>query len=94
MTDLMANISWELPPLPSVSCPSDEDRPNCTLTGLPCPPEEDPEDECTETPELSDHQEASRDRTEEIVARWTDDFAFDYRAVLVLYALFYVSFVS
>ncbi|XP_043228054.1 uncharacterized protein LOC122384578 [Amphibalanus amphitrite] len=89
MTDLMANISWKLPPLPSPSCVSSEGNEplNCTA-GLPCPAEDDPED-CEDPPGLTDHQKATRDRTEEIAARWTDDFALDYRAVLVLYALFY-----
>ncbi|KAF0295163.1 Chloride channel protein 2 [Amphibalanus amphitrite] len=90
MTDLMANISWKLPPLPSPSCVSSEegDRPNCTA-GLPCPAAEDDPEDCEDPAELTDHQKATRDRTEEIAARWTDDFALDYRAVLVLYALFY-----
>ena len=90
MTDLMANITWESPPLPGPVCPPGGDPANCTAN-LPCPPGGDPAN-CTADPAaLTPHQWAERARSEEIVSRWTDGFALDYRTVLVLYVLFYVS---
>ena len=89
MTDLMANITWESPPLPGPVCPPGGDPANCTA-GPACPPDGDLRN-CTEPAALTPHQRAERARSEEIVARWTDGFELDCRTVLVLYVLFYVS---